>query len=346
VIDIQTFLQEQNQPDYREQQFNRAYYQQYISSFDELTTWSKDLRAQLKASHDFSSLKLQQRQVSAKKDTIKALFSLRRDRRQQVESVLMRHQDGRNTVCVSCMVGCPVACSFCATGQMGLRLNLRAREIIDQILYFARWLQAQQSQDQSSAERLTNIVFMGMGEPMLNLPAVEQAINTIINPEQMGFSQRRITVSTVGYPEQITQFVDDGYDQVRLAISLHAPTQELRTEIMPIAKVFPLEQLFKAIDYYVGQCNKLVSYEYLLLAGVNDQPQQARQLGQLLQKRLAHVNLIPFNPVPGIKYQRPHPQQVKRFAQVLDQAGISNSIRVTMGKDIDAACGQLSSANS
>ena len=339
MININQFLQERSQPDYRVGQFNHAYYQQLIDSFDQLTTWSKDLREQLKQAYDFSSLSLEKAQETEAGDTVKALFSLKRDSEKKVETVLMRHEDGRNTVCVSTMVGCPVGCTFCATGQMGLQANLTAREIVDQVLYFARWLK---QQDQE-AGRLTNIVYMGMGEPMLNLEAVEQSIDVIIDPDKLGMSQRRITVSTVGYPPQIKQFVDDGYDQAGLAISLHAPTQGLREEIMPIAKVYSLEELFQAIDYYVEQCNKLVTYEYILLKGVNDQDQYARQLAELLADRLAHVNLIPFNPVAGTGYERPTPQQAAKFSKILSELGLSNSIRVTMGDEIDAACGQLSS---
>ncbi len=335
MINIKKFLQEQSQPDYRIKQFNHAYYQQLIESFNELTTWSKDLREELKQTYDFSSLKLEKKQETPAGDTVKVLFSLKRSPDKKIETVLMRHEDGRNTVCVSSMVGCPVGCTFCATGQMGLETDLTAREIVDQVLYFARFLSNQ-------SQKITNIVYMGMGEPMLNLKAVEESIDTIIDPKKMGMSQRRITVSTAGFPDQIRQFVDDGYDQAGLAISLHAPTQEIREKIMPIAQVHPLDELFAAIDYYVERCNKLVTYEYILLKEVNDQDQHARQLGELLKDRLAHVNLIPLNPVPGIKYKRPSRQRVTEFSEILSKEGVSNSIRVTMGEEIDAACGQLS----
>ncbi len=332
---VEQFLDKRDQPSYRLDQFNRHYYQQFIEDFNEITTWSKDLRSAIKEEVKFSSLELVDLIESPQGETVKALLALKRNPRHRTETVLMRHEDGRNTVCVSCMVGCPVGCSFCATGQMGLKENLTAKEIIDQVLFFARWLKKKK-------QKITNIVYMGMGEPMLNLEAVEDSIDIIINPDQMGMSQRRITVSTVGYAFQIKQFVDDGYDQAKLAISLHAPTQELRKEIMPIAKVFDLDQLFEAIDYYVDKCNKLVSYEYILLKEVNDQDQRAYQLVDLLKNRLAHVNLIPYNPVEGIKYQKPTRQRVNQFSKILSDANISNSIRVTMGAEIDAACGQLS----
>ncbi len=335
---VEQFLDKRDQPSYRLDQFNRHYYQQFIEDFAEITTWSKDLRSALKNEVQFSSLELVDLIESPQGETVKALLGLKRNPRHRTETVLMRHEDGRNTVCVSCMVGCPVGCSFCATGQMGLRENLTAKEIIDQVLFFARWLKKKE-------QKITNIVYMGMGEPMLNLEAVEESIDTIISPDKMGMSQRRITISTVGYAPQIKQFVDDGYDQAQLAISLHAPTQELREKIMPIAKVFDLEELFKAIDYYVDQCNKLVSYEYILLKKVNDQEQHAQQLADLLASRLSHVNLIPYNPVEGVNYQKPSRQRVNRFSQILNEKGVSNSIRVTMGAEIDAACGQLAINN-
>ncbi|MEA2056476.1 MAG: 23S rRNA (adenine(2503)-C(2))-methyltransferase RlmN [Patescibacteria group bacterium] len=333
MSDVQKFLAENNQPEYRLQQFNHAYYQQLITSFDELTTWSKDLRSKLQQL-PFSSLKLIKTISTPKKDTIKALFSLVRNPQAKMETVLMRHDDGRNTVCISCMVGCPVGCAFCATGQMGLKEKLTTQEIIDQILYFARWLKDKE-------EKVSNVVYMGMGEPMLNLDVVEESIDILINPKKVGMSQRRLTVSTAGFPSQIRQFVDDGYDQLNLAISLHAPNQELRKKIMPIAKTFSMKKLFAAIDYYVQQCNKRVSYEYILLKGVNDQDKHARELAILLRNRLAHVNLIPYNPVLGVKYEKPSKKKVLRFAQILTDRSISNSIRVTMGAEIDAACGQL-----
>ncbi len=337
MFDIEKFLQERQQPSYRLQQFNQHYYQQLIKSFDELTTWSKDLREQLQQEFSFSSLNLVKKQETKDQSTIKVLFALNRSPEDKLETVLMRHDDGRNTVCVSCMVGCPVGCTFCATGKMGLRTKLTAQEIVDQVLFFARWLK-------DKDEKITNVVFMGMGEPMLNLEAIEGSIDVLINPEKMGLSQRRLTLSTAGFPEQIKKFVDDGYDQVKLAISLHAPNQELREKMMPIARQFSLKELFAALDYYQEKTNKLVSYEYILIKGLNDSPEHAQQLADLLAGKLAHVNLIPFNPVPGTGYQRPKRQQVSQFSELLSTAGISNSIRVTMGDEIDAACGQLSSS--
>lgn len=336
MLKIKQFLEKHQQPAYRLEQFYRHYYQRFVSSFDEITTFSKNLRSKMEQELEFSRLKLDQLIESPQGSTVKALFTVKRsgEKELKTETVLIKHRDGRNTLCVSCMVGCSVGCTFCATGQMGFKLKLTAAEIVDQVLFFARRLQEKN-------EKLTNIVYMGMGEPLLNLTEVEKSIETIIDPQKMGLSQRRLTVSTAGYPEQIKKLVDDGYDQLQLAISLHAPEQKLREKIMPIAKTHQLETLFAAIDYYVQTCNKLVSYEYILLKEVNDQPQHAKQLAELLKDRLAHVNLIPYNSVEGLPYQAPHPKQVKKFAQTLENEGVPNSIRVTMGAEINAACGQL-----
>ncbi len=331
------FLEKLDQPSYRLKQFNNAYYQQYITSFDELTTWSKDLREKLKQELEFSSLAEAKKQTSPDGNTIKVSFSLKRQPQLLTEAVLMRYEDGRNSVCVSCMVGCPVGCSFCATGQMGLLANLTTREIVDQVLYFAR-------QVAEDGQKITNIVYMGMGEPMLNLEAVEGSYDVFTGKELMGMSKRRLTVSTVGYPEQLKKFIDDGY-RPQIALSLHAPNQQIREQIMAVAKVFKLDQVMEAIDYYVDKTNKLVTYEYILIDGVNDQEEHARELGRLLKDRLAHVNLIPYNPIPHTKYKRPSQQKVVQFSKILEQAGVSNTIRVTMGDEIKAACGQLSTNN-
>lgn len=331
VID---YLQQQGEPAYRLDQFNRHFYQQLVTSFAEITTFSKGLRQELEEKFDFSSLETETVIESPQGNTLKAVSSLKRESQLKVETVLMRHTDGRRTVCVSSMVGCPVGCSFCATGQMGFKTNLTAREMIDQILFFARWLNEKD-------EKISNIVFMGMGEPLLNLKAVEKAVDIIIDPDKLAMSQRRLTISTAGYPAQIKQLVADGYDQLKLAISLHAPNQELREKIMPVASVHPLDELMAACDYYVNKTNKLVTYEYILIAKINDQPIEAEELVQLLQNRLAHVNLIPYNPIDQASFTTPNPKQVKKFSQILSKAGVSNSIRVTMGAEIDAACGQL-----
>lgn len=331
--EIKQFLDNHQQPAYRLKQFNQYFYQQSATDFSGLTTWSKDLRQQLIEEIPFSSLIEDQVLASAQADVDKALLKLRRRPELMVETVLMKHQDGRRTVCISCMVGCPVGCKFCATGQLGWQINLTAAEIVDQVLFFGRRLAVNQ-------EKITNIVFMGMGEPMLNLAAVEEAIKILTDPDKMAFGKRRITISTAGYVTQLAKFLADGF-QLPLAISLHAPTQELRAQLMPVAKIHPLPQLFDFLAKYWQVTNKEITFEYILLAGINDQLSHAQQLAGLLKGKLARVNLIPNNPVPGIDFRRPNPSEVSQFSAWLTKLGIKNTIRVTMGDDIQAACGQL-----
>jgi 23S rRNA (adenine2503-C2)-methyltransferase len=273
---IDEFIQEKQIPSYRAKQFNKHFYQEFVESFDDLSTWPKELRTELTEKFDFSSLDLEKEFVSEKGDTTKVLFKRKKDG-QRIETVLMEHKDGRKTVCVSCMVGCPVNCTFCATGKMGFGGNLTANEIVDQVLYFSRKLA-------KSNEKVSNIVFMGMGEPMLNLDNVIDSIDIFTNPKKMGLSQRRITISTSGYVPQLKTFIDRGF-RGRLAISLHAPNQELRERLMPVAKIFSLNQLMNLIDEYTKLNNKRVSYEYVMISGVNDQPEHARQLVKLFRKR-------------------------------------------------------------
>lgn len=325
---IEEFAVSHSLPSFRIKQYNQAVYQQYISSFEELTTWPKSLRQELKQKIKLFNYSDTQDFVSRSGDTVKTLLTRVADGK-MVEAVLMRHRDGRNTVCVSCMVGCPVGCRFCATGKMGFGAMLSADEIIDQVLYFAR-----------RYKQITNVVFMGMGEPMLNLKAVLGAISVLTDPEKIGFGQRRIVVSTSGYLPQFRQLIKSGF-RGRVAISLHAPNQKLRAQLMPVAKIYPLNELFAAMDEFVSLTNKRVSYEYLLIDGVNDQDKHARQLTDLLKNRLAHVNLIPYNPIQAESYQRSSAGRVSRFKILLSQAGIPCTIRVTMGDDIAAACGQL-----
>lgn len=245
----------------------------------------------------------------------------------------MRHKDGRNTVCVSCQSGCPVACAFCATGKLGLRRNLTASEIVDQVLHFARLLLP-------SSQSVSNIVFMGMGEPMLNATAVREAVTILTDPEYMGMGDRRITLSSSGYVTQLKKFIDEGY-KGKLAISLHAPNQDIRVKIMPIAKVFPFADVIGVGDYYIEKVRRRLSYEYILIKDVNDRPEHAEELASVLAGKLVHVNLIPNNPVDGTGFEKPNRTTMEQFSEILTEHGITNTLRVTMGDSIKAACGQL-----
>lgn len=330
---IEEFLTTREQPEYRRQQFYQAYYQNYIESFSDLTTWPVELRRAAEQSVFLEVAIPLELRVSAEKDTLKVLFERKSAPGQKLETVLMRHHSKRNTVCVSCMVGCPMNCTFCATGTMGFISNLTAEEIVAQVLYFARLLKKEK-------QNITNVVFMGMGEPLANLANTQAAIAVLTDKKKFGLGTGRITVSTCGITSALKKFINDGY-KGRLAISLHAPNQTLREQIMPSAKSNYLDELLTAIDLYVKKTNKRVSYEYILLKGINDQLEQAEKLARLLRHRLAHVNLIPYNPVRGKEYTPPDKKQIFAFAAVLKKYGIPHTIRVTMGADIQAACGQL-----
>ncbi len=335
-LKINEFITVHALPKYRTRQFNKAIYQDFISSFDALSTWSKELRESLKKDVVFSTLTCIKEQTSADAKTIKIVFERTTDRK-QFETVLMKHDDGRNTVCVSSMIGCPVGCTFCATGKMGFLGNLTASEIVDQVLYIARLLKKEN-------QTVTNIVFMGMGEPLLNLTAVEEAIAVFTSPEKMGMSDRRITISTSGITNKLQELFLHGY-KGRLAVSLHAPTQTMREQIMPIAKKYPLPELLREISEYAKRTNKRVSYEYVLIDGINDTVSCARQLANIMDPKLSHINLIPYNPVAGVSYTRSSNSSIYAFAGVLEKYHIQHTIRVTMGDDIKAACGQLASTS-
>lgn len=326
------FIQKHELPGYRLRQLNQAFFKDLITSWDQLHTWPKALRAKLAEELSFFSLNEDRKFVSKREDTVKVLFRRKKDD-QRIETVLMKHDDGRNTVCVSCMVGCPVNCQFCATGKMGFGGSLTAQEIVDQVMYFQRELAADD-------QRVTNVVFMGMGEPMLNLPEVQKAINTLTDADQLGLGARRITISTSGYIPQFKKLVADGF-RGRVAISLHAPNQELRARLMPVAKLFPLDKLMAALDDYVALTNKRITYEYIMIRNVNDQVEHAQQLVELFANRLAHINLIPYNPIKEESFERSLPEQIRKFTRVLGEYGINYTIRVTMGDDVNAACGQL-----
>ena len=245
----------------------------------------------------------------------------------------MRHNDGRNTVCVSCMIGCPVGCVFCATGQMGFVDNLDSTEIIDQLLFIARKLKTENL-------KITNIVFMGMGEPLLNLENVSSAIDVVTDENKMAMSVRRITISTSGIISKMKELLKLKY-KGRLALSLHAPSQALREKLIPIAKNNPIEELVLLMKQHAARTQKQVSFEYILIDGVNDTPRHALELSKLLNFNFAHVNLIPYNPIDDLNMQKSQAQNIRIFADILTQNQLSNTIRVTMGDDIKAACGQL-----
>jgi 23S rRNA (adenine2503-C2)-methyltransferase len=291
------------------------------SSYAEMTNLPAPLRARLEEHVPFSTLELVHEAKSAD-GTVKALF--RTHEGHSVEAVLMRYRDGRRSVCISSQSGCPLTCTFCATGQMQFRRNLTASEILDQALHFRR------------VEPIDHVVFMGMGEPMLNFDAVIEAARRL---PDVGVTHRRTTISTVGWLPGLTRFVDEVEEPIRLALSLHAPADALRSEIMPVNDRYPLEDVLAECHRYFELRGRKVFVEYVMLAGVNDSPRHARELAALLDRHVFKVNLIPYNPT-GM-YDGSSREAIAAFKSVLDGARLPSTVRLTRGRDIAAACGQL-----
>lgn len=282
----------------------------------------------------FMSLTVHKRMDSEDGQTSKFLLKTRDDK--MIECVIMRHLSGRNTLCVSCQAGCPMACVFCATGKLGLIRNLDFSEIVEQFMIAEYALRAE-------GKELRNVVFMGMGEPFLNYPHVKKAIEILTMQKKLDLSSRRVTISTCGIVPGIRKFSED-FPQVSLAISLHAPNDEARRSIMPVDHSYPLKDLMASLDDYTQKTNKRVFYEYIMISGVTDKLEYMQELADLLKGRLAHVNFIPYNPGEGIMGVGHKPTSMiimKKFQQVLEKVGVPSTIRHTMGDDIAAACGQL-----
>jgi 23S rRNA (adenine2503-C2)-methyltransferase len=262
--------------------------------------------------------------------TTKTLFEL--DGGHSVEAVVMRYT-GRSTLCISSQAGCPIGCPFCATGKFPFGRNLRSHEIVEQAVDAARVLTAE-------GRRLSHVVFMGMGEPMANYAAVVESVRRMSDPELLGISPRRIVVSTSGLIPRIEQLAEESLS-VTLAISLHAARDELRDVLVPINRKYPVDDLVRSAQAYAAKTGRRVSYEWVMLAGVNDTERDAKELGRLLRRKLAHVNLIPFNPVEDTPYRAPDRVATRRFKEMVEGQGLNVTLRDTRGREADAACGQL-----
>ena len=244
----------------------------------------------------------------------------------------MRYTE-RSTLCISSQAGCPIGCPFCATGKFPFGRNLKAHEIVEQAVDAARVLAAE-------GRRLSHVVFMGMGEPMANYDSVVDSVRRLADPELLGISPRRIVVSTSGLIPRITQLSEENIP-VTLAISLHAARDELRDVLVPINRKYPVRDLVDTAQAYAGKTGRRVSYEWVMLAGVNDTERDARELGLLLKGKHAHVNLIPFNPVDDTPYRAPERAAIRAFRTLIDAQGLNVTVRDTRGREADAACGQL-----
>jgi 23S rRNA (adenine2503-C2)-methyltransferase len=317
-------------PAYRARQVWGWAYRHCVTNYEEMANIPAALREALAVHAPLSLLDPVRALASDDGETIKTLYRTGDD--QVLETVLMLYPN-RATVCVSCQVGCAVGCAFCATGLMGLSRNLGAGEMVAQVVGAAR-------EARRRGRELTNIVMMGMGEPLQNYAEMMKFINIIHDPEGLDIGARRITVSTSGIVPKIDALAEEPL-QLNLAISLHAPDDELRSRLVPINRRFPIATLMAAVDRYIARTGRRVSFEYALMRGVNDGEQTASDLATLLRGRLCHVNIIPLNPVELLPYERPEPAGIQRFADILHMAGIPTSVRYSRGLDIDAACGQL-----
>jgi len=305
-------------------------YERATSQYEKMTNLPATFREWLAEKVCITPLKLVRTVDSSDGETTKFLWELSDGA--FVESVLI-YAPGRRTVCVSSQVGCPARCAFCASGKEGWKRNLSAAEIMDQVYQIHAFLHAK-------GERVSHVVFMGMGEPFENYDTVVQAILLLSDPERLHISQRRITVSTVGVVEGIHKFAEEKL-QANLVLSLHAPNQHLRKKIIPYARKYPLEEILNAMSAFAQKTKRDITYEYTLLADINDQVKHAEELAKLLSSQQCTVNLIPYNPVIGLKLRRPEKEVIESFRSVLLSAGIHTTWRYTKGKDIAAACGQL-----
>ncbi len=323
LAELESWVQEQGQPSYRGKQLYQWIYSKKIHSLDSVTVFPKQWRDRM-SDYPVGRSIVHHQQIAEDK-TRKYLLRLKDG--SIIETVGIPSSK-RLTVCVSSQVGCPMSCDFCATGKTGFERNLQAFEIVDQVL----------TVEEDFGQRVSHVVFMGMGEPLLNL---EEVIGSVISINQnLGIGQRNLTISTVGLPHKIAKLAQHKL-QVTLAVSLHSSNQITREQLVPSAKHYPFNELLSDCRNYVKTTGRRLSFEYILLAGVNDSIEEAQELAKKIKGFQCHVNLIPYNPVQEAIYRRPSPNSVKIFSDALDKMGIAVSIRYSRGLDADAACGQL-----
>ena len=328
--DLEAWLTSRGEPRYRAGQVWQAIYRDLAAEPAAITTLPQALRDRLAAELDFQPLQPVTEAHSSDGQTRKRLFALADGR--QIEAVLMGYTR-RRTACISTQAGCAMGCVFCATGQMGFRRHLSAGEIVAQVLWYARELKA-------AGDRLTNVVVMGMGEPFHNYDATLAAVDRLTDPAGFNFGARRITISTVGLAPMIDRFATERR-QVNLAVSLHAATDALRSELLPINRKYPLADLFAAIRRYTAATHRRVTFEWALIQGTNDTPEQAEALARLAHGLDCHVNVIPLNPTRAYAGQATTRQRAEAFRAALERHGMNCTIRIRRGIDISAGCGQL-----
>ena len=324
-------------PRYRADQILLPLYYKFPKDISEIKQLPKKMREELiAADYTIGSAKQIHQVVSDDGDTTKLLLKLTNNR--SVETVLMQYKPSkigghpRSTICVSTQIGCAMGCVFCATGQMGFETNLKSEHIVSQVIHFAEFLQKR-------GEHVTNLVFMGMGEPMANYDEMIRAVRILTHDRGFGLGQRHITISTIGIRSGIEKLADENL-QIGLAISLHAPNNELRKKLVPTAISNSVQDIIESGRYYFKKTGRRVTFEYVLMAGINDSPEIAKELARLLKGNGSHVNLIPINPTAG-DFKRPTEKNILEFEQILSNAGINCTVRLEKGTEISAACGQL-----
>ncbi|NMB42609.1 MAG: 23S rRNA (adenine(2503)-C(2))-methyltransferase RlmN [Clostridiales bacterium] len=327
IKELENLIEKLGDKKFRSKQIFDWLHVKLVDQIDEMTNLSKNLRQQLRENCQVTSLKILRKQENKAKDTIKYLFELH-DKR-VIESVFMRYKHG-NSVCISSQVGCKMGCKFCASTIGGLERNLTPGEMLDQIYQIQKDL----------GERVTNVVVMGTGEPLDNYDNLIRFINLLTDENGLNISGRNVTVSTCGLVDKIYKLADEKL-QITLAISLHAPNDELRRQIMPIANQYSIEEILEGCKYYFTTTGRRITFEYSLIDGVNDQEEHAHELGKKIKALNCHVNLIPVNPIKERKYKHSTSNQITQFKNILEKYGINVTIRREMGADIDAACGQL-----
>ena len=318
------------EPPYRATQVWQGLYQQTYRSAEEFTNLPKELRHRLAGAFDFPGISPVRWLDSSDRQTRKTLFKLSSGH--LIEAVLMRY-DRRRTLCISTQAGCAMGCVFCATGQMGFKQHLSSGEIVAQVMYYARMLHEE-------GLGVTNIVVMGMGEPFHNYENTLRAVDRLNDPHGFNFGARRITISTVGLVPGIRRFADEDR-QVNLAISLHAADDTLRLSMLPVNRKYSIDEVLDACRYYVDKTRRRITFEWALIEGVNDTPEQARLLARRLHGLLCHVNAIPLNPTKGFSGKPTTRERGQAFKAALEAAGIPCTVRVRRGIDIEAGCGQL-----
>ena len=323
---LEEYLKQLGEPAYRAKQIFKWIYKGQ-TEFEKMTDLPKALIDKLKEQAYISMVEVFKKYESELDDTVKYVFLL--EDGNMIESVKMKYSFGI-TACISSQVGCPMGCAFCASTEGGMVRNLSWWEMADEVLAIER----------DSREKVSRVVVMGSGEPLLNYKELLQFLKVLNMPAAFNISYRKITVSTCGIVPEIHRLADEGIP-ITLAVSLHAPNDEIRNRLMPINTRYPLSQLLDACKYYIIKTNRRITFEYALIAEINDTDECARELSNLLKGMLCHVNLIPLNPVEGKPFRRSSPSQVQKFEKILLANGISATVRRELGSDIQAACGQL-----